>query len=182
MVQGKILSGEQFDLIAWEMVSQGLHGTPKMFQLWACKQVWDIAATNYLRSKWERTLKKWCPSCRRCAETATHVLLCNEAGQVEALQQTIGFLERWLEEVDTETTLVHCLVAFAQGRGYTSMEEICRGMGERYCLMATAQDDIGWRRFMEGMVLKQLVCLYAKHQENTGVGIPTEKWASQLVI
>jgi hypothetical protein len=51
MVKGKLLSGKQFDLIAWERLSQGLHGTPKMFQLWACKQVWDIAATNNLRSK-----------------------------------------------------------------------------------------------------------------------------------
>ena len=46
MVRGNLLSGEQFDLIAWERVSQGLHDTPKMFQLWACKQVWDIVETN----------------------------------------------------------------------------------------------------------------------------------------
>ena len=51
MVKGRILLGEQFELIAWEMVAQGLHGTPKMFQIWACKQAWDIAATNYLLSK-----------------------------------------------------------------------------------------------------------------------------------
>ena len=164
------------------MVSLGLHGTPKMFQLWACKQVWDIAATNYLRSKWDRTVKKWCPSCQRRKETAAHVLLCNEAGRVDALQQTIGFLERWLEEVDTEATLTRCLVSFAQGRGYRLMEEICRGMSERYRLMAKAQDDIGWRRFMEGMISKRLVCLYAEHYEHTGEGISPEKWASQLVI
>ena len=47
--------------------------------------------------------------CRKAA----HVFLCNEAGQVDALQQTIGFLERWLEEVDTEAKLIHCLVSFA---------------------------------------------------------------------
>ena len=182
MVQGKILSGTQFDLIAWEMVSRGLHSTPKMFQVWACKQVWDIAATNYLRSKWDRTVKMWCPSCRRCAETAAHVLLCTEAGRVEALQQTIGFLERWLEEVDTEDTLIHCLVSFARGRGYTSMGEICSGLSVRYQLMAEAQDEIGWRRFMEGMISKRLVCLYAEQQEHTGEGLSTEKWASQLVI
>jgi hypothetical protein len=182
MVRGKILSGEQFDLIAWERVSQGLHGTPKMFQLWACKQVWDIAATNYLRSKWDRTVKKWCPSCQRYAETSAHVLLCNEAGRVDALQQTIGFLERWLEEVDTEAKLIHCLVSFARGRGHTSMTEICRGMSERYRLMAIAQDVIGWRRFMEGMISIRLVNHYAQHQERTGEGISAEKWSSQLVI
>ena len=62
------------------------------------------------------------------------------------------------------------------------MEEICRGKTERYRLMARAQDKIGWRRFMEGVISKKLVCIYAEHQELTGAGISTEKWASQLVI
>ena len=101
---------------------------------------------------------------------------------MDALQQTIGFLERWLEEEDTEATLKYCLVSFARGWGYISMEEICRGMSKRYRLMAMAQDEIGWCRFMEGMISKILVCLYAEHQERTGEGISTEKWASQLVI
>jgi hypothetical protein len=62
------------------------------------------------------------------------------------------------------------------------MTEICRGMSERYRLMATAQDVIGWRRFMEGMISIRLVNLYAQHQERTGEGISAEKWSSQLVI
>ena len=36
-----------------------------MFQMSACKQVWDIAGMNYLHSKWDRTVDKWCPICRR---------------------------------------------------------------------------------------------------------------------
>jgi hypothetical protein len=32
------------------------------------------------------------------------------------------------------------------------MMEICNGLGEAYQLMATDQDKIGWRRFMEGMI------------------------------
>ena len=62
------------------------------------------------------------------------------------------------------------------------MGEICRGLSVRYQLMAEAQDEIGWRRFMEGMISKRLVCLYAEQQEHTGEGLSTEKWASQLVI
>jgi hypothetical protein len=62
------------------------------------------------------------------------------------------------------------------------MTEICRGMSERYRLMAIAQDVIGWRRFMEGMISIRLVSLYAEHQEHTGEGISAEKWSSQLVI
>ena len=38
------------------------------------------------------------------------------------------------------------------------MEEICieNGYNERYKAMARAQDSIGWRRFMEGMICKEI--------------------------
>ena len=83
----------------------------------------------------------------------------NEIGRVNTLQATIGFLKDWLEEVETEESLSQCIVRFAQGRGYTSMVEVCRGMSRRYQEMAVAQDEIGWKRFMEGIISKRLVCL-----------------------
>ncbi len=36
------------------------------------------------------------------------------------------------------------------------MTEICNGLGEEYQEMARDQDAIGWRRFMEGMICKQM--------------------------
>ena len=62
------------------------------------------------------------------------------------------------------------------------MEEICAGLSSRYREMASAQDTIGWRRFMEGMISKKLVCLYAEHRDLMGEGLTTERWASQLVV
>ena len=44
------------------------------------------------------------------------------------------------------------------------------------------KDEIGWKRFMEGMISNRLVCLYADHRDLVGEGLVTEKWASQLVI
>jgi hypothetical protein len=58
LVDGKVLYEHQFNLIAWEAVCAGLHGVPQMFQLWACKQVWDIAGTNSLCSRWDKSIKK----------------------------------------------------------------------------------------------------------------------------
>jgi hypothetical protein len=58
MVDGKILLGRQFDGIAWDAVYDRLRRVPPMFQLWACKQVWDIAGTNYLRLKWDKSVKR----------------------------------------------------------------------------------------------------------------------------
>ncbi len=41
-----ILNGHQFDLVDWTMVHTALRWVPRMFQIWACKQVMDIAPAN----------------------------------------------------------------------------------------------------------------------------------------
>ena len=38
-----ILMKVQFDLVDWHVVHSTLSGVPRMFQVWACKQVWGIA-------------------------------------------------------------------------------------------------------------------------------------------
>jgi hypothetical protein len=119
----------QFNLIAWEAVYAGLHGVPQMFQLWACKQVWDIAGTNSLCSRCDQWIKKWCPCCGRVRETAAHIFSCNEVVRVKTLQATFDFVEEWLEEVDTNPMVVTCVVEYTRGRGYITMRETCCRMG-----------------------------------------------------
>jgi hypothetical protein len=72
-INSKLMTRLQFDLVAWEPVYDGLHKVPQMFQLWVCKQVWDIAGTNYPQAIWDGAVKKWCLSCRRAKETTAHV-------------------------------------------------------------------------------------------------------------
>ena len=42
----KFLIAHQFDLVDWDMVYMALCWVPRMFQIWACKQVMDIAPAN----------------------------------------------------------------------------------------------------------------------------------------
>ena len=37
--------------MAWRQIYDALHDVPRMFQLWACKQVMDVAGTNYNLAK-----------------------------------------------------------------------------------------------------------------------------------
>ncbi len=182
LVDGKVLLERQFDVIAWEAVYEGLRSVPPMFQLWACKQVWDIAGTNYPRAKWDKSVKKWCPSCRRAKETAGHVLACSEVGRVDTLHRTIDLVASWLREVDTSEEICRCVISFARGRGYRTMQEVCRHMGPQFQAMAVEQDTIGWRRFMEGMISKRLVCLQEDARSVTGMGLAGITWAQQLVV
>ena len=146
-----ILYGQKFDSVDWDMVTKALNKVPQMFQIWACKQVMNIAPTNG-NHPWEQDLCPLCPSCNQVCETCEHVLLCNHSGQVETMIYSIDLLKQRLVEDDTDPDLCECLVEYAKGQDGLSMTEICRGMDNRYRRVAEEQDSISWRRFMEGMI------------------------------
>ncbi len=64
------------------------------------------------------------------------------------------------------------------------MEEICEdnGYDEQYRSMARAQVAIGWRRFMEGMVCKEMRTIQQAHCTVAGQQKDTEEWGRELVI
>jgi hypothetical protein len=59
----KILSHRQFDKIVWWHVHMALDGVPRMFQVWACKQMMGIANTNATVYKWDKGVDPLCPIC-----------------------------------------------------------------------------------------------------------------------
>ena len=111
-----------------------------------------------------------CPSCRQVPETCSHILHCPHEGRVEALHTTISMLDKWMKN-NTDLDLQECIYQFSMGRGGLLMEEICieNGYDERYKVMARAQDSIGWRRFMEGMVCKEIRAIQLMHSSVTGL-------------
>lgn len=177
----KVLTLAQFDAIAWPQVYQALGEVPRMFQIWASKQVLDIARTNHLISKWDLTVDPRCPSCLQCPETARHILQCNEVGRVETLHLTIDLLERWLKQVQTDPRLVECLVSYARGRGSIRMTDICRDMGPKFRQFGCSQDIIGWQRFMEGMIATSLLPLQKEYYAMHGMQWRIGRWASGLI-
>ena len=64
-----------------------LNRVPYMFQIWACKQVMDIAPANGNRP-WEKNLCPLCPSSGQVREICLHILFCNHGGWVETLRQS----------------------------------------------------------------------------------------------
>jgi hypothetical protein len=42
--------------------------------------------------------------------------------------KSVNLLEQWLEEVDTDSDLLECIVEYARGRGQLAMSDVCRGM------------------------------------------------------
>ena len=155
---------------------------PRLFQLWAAKQVTDLAGTNYKQSTYKDRHSPICPSCDVAIETCAHVLHCREAGRVAALLRSIELLDDWLDRTGTDKVLRRCLVQFAKGRGGQTMRQITCSMSQAYRRLASSQDEIGWRRFMEGMISKEMLSIQQRHLILTGSTWTIAAWAKGLVV
>jgi len=62
------------------------------------------------------------------------------------------------------------------------MDEITRGWGQRFQKLALSQDNIGWRRFMEGMISKEICILQHEHTRISGLAYSNNNWARDLVV
>ena len=165
-----ILTFQQFDRVDWVIAHIALTTVTRMFQVWAYKQVWGIAGTNREQARWS-DVSQLCPSCRQAPEMCCHVLQCPHDGRVKALHATISLMDQWMKQNNTNLDLRDCTYKYATGRGRISMEAICikNDYNDRYKIMARSQDLIGWRRFMEGMICKEIRAIQSSYSSNTGL-------------
>jgi hypothetical protein len=138
---------DAFDKVDWPQVHRTLNEeVPRLFQVWASKQVMNLAAMNKnLRRRHRDGRSNKCPCCTIHVEMAEHVILCPEEGWVEVFMQSLLILEQWLHKVDTDPELADCIVEYIQGQGQESMEEIVWEAPETFNAMGQSQDKIGWR-------------------------------------
>jgi hypothetical protein len=164
-----VLRDDQFDLVDWPHVHNTLREVPKMFQIFACKQVFGVAAVNrYLHKRNAAPCNSpMCQSCTRHEESTGHILSCPEEGRVKLLHQLAEELLDWLDNVGTPRDLTYLIVKFIQGRGELPLEAIAYDLPEQYQAFAKAQDQIGWRRFLEGMVATELFKLVERDDDTT---------------
>jgi hypothetical protein len=177
----KVLQGDQFEEVEWAVVHKALTDVPRMFQLWACKQVCGVAGTNEMQARYTPNHSKKCPSCNTCVETCGHVLDCEEAGRVDLLHQSIDLVEQWMKDHGTDPTLRKVLIEYAHGRGGKTMSEIVGWRQGALRTLADSMDMIGWRRFMEGMVSKEIFTIQRKAEDDGKSYMSLENWGAGLV-
>ena len=100
---------DAFDKVNWPHVHRTLHQeVSRLFQVWACKQVMNIVATNKNLSRRHRDRHSdKCPCCTIHVETVDHVLLCPEAARVKAFLLCTSAFEWWLDEADIDPDLTY---------------------------------------------------------------------------
>jgi hypothetical protein len=90
-------------------------------------------------------------------------------------------LERWLDEADTDPDLTDSIVEYVQRQGTVILEEAISEAPPRFRPMALSQDKIGWRRFLEGMISKEITNIQQQYYAVNGSRISLEKWCSGLI-
>ena len=70
----RLMSSDQFQEVAWKQVHDAVLETPRMFQIWACKQVTNIAGVNRNLAKYMKDQSQKCPCCDEEVETCQHEL------------------------------------------------------------------------------------------------------------
>jgi hypothetical protein len=174
---------DAFDEIAWPHVHRTLNEeVPRLFQVWACKQVMGISATNKNLSRRHRDGRgDKCPCCTIHVETAEHIMVCPEVGRVETFMQSSQALEQWMEDADTDPDLVECIMKYVQGRGTVTMASAVQNAPARFQALGCLQDKIGWRQFLEGMVSTEIVALQRQFCAVNGSRMSLNKWSSGLI-
>jgi hypothetical protein len=179
----KILTADQFHEVAWPTVHSTLRKLPKMFQLFASKQVFNTAAVlrNLAKQKDHAHLGDKCPSCTIHAETCEHILTCPELGRVKHLNRQIKRVQEWLVAVGTVPDLSYLIHAFLLTHGTMISHGRPIPVDHPYVDFIRSQELIGWRHTLEGMVSKELLCI-----DITDILLPTstltkDRWMQGLI-
>ena len=176
------MTAADFNEVTWQHVYDTLHNVPRLFQLWACKQVMEVTDTNINQLMYKENHDPHCPSCDVALETCQHVLHCEEVGRVNALKRDVGWLKDWLKLAGTKPALLRALVQYTNWQGSLLMRDIVWGEGLGFQEMGSLQDRIGWRRFMKGMISKETIPIQEEYVEMMGSMMTIDKWTQGLVI
>jgi hypothetical protein len=127
----------------------------------------------------ETNLSGWPCAHVACRSWKRVPMFCNccHDGRVETLLHTINIMDEWLTDAGTEPALQGCLVEYARGRG-----GVCHGIGEINTLMADNQDQIGWQRFMKGMVCKKICGIQEAYSMIKGTHTSAAQWTTGLIL
>ncbi len=61
------------------------------------------------------------------------------------------------------------------------MTELYGDLPHRFHKLGKSQDAIGWRRFMEGMIFKEIVVIQRAHTTMVGAKLGIEVWSRGLI-
>lgn len=129
-----------------------------MHQMFMCKQFFGFltALSNISQETRHKHLGQLCPSCHTTVETTGDKLHCTEKGQVLTLPWYAVRILGWLTSVQKFPQATFLLIKYVQHQGCITLIHIGHTVHSVYWPFMTSQDKIGWQKFMEGIISKEL--------------------------
>jgi hypothetical protein len=164
-----LLSHEQFNAINWKSVHNMLHNLPRLFQLWASKNVFGIAGTMKFLSHQDGR-SPLCPSCHKCNKTCKHIACCPEEGRAAAFLQSTNKAEKWIDGTSTHPDVKLLLLQYLRGCSLITCMECSNNLNlppifQEYEI---SQNLIGWDNFVMGMISNKLLAIQSTNFHTTG--------------
>jgi hypothetical protein len=92
-----------------------------------------------------------CPNCGATPECATHIFACRDPGRSSVFYSSVDALFEWMRSQNTDPELAALIYRYIRHRGEIPMLSLCRP-GFPYRQLATMQDLLGYRNFLEGWI------------------------------
>lgn len=166
LVHEKDWSYNQFDMVDWDALHDTLVSKPVSFCLWLSKQHSGFCATGSFMKSCKMSNDDRCPSCWRNNERANHLCTCPSKARSALLDETVKDLEWWMEKNDnTDPSLRYWIPKYIHGRGWVKFSEL-GNMPEKIVTIASNQDTIGWRNFMEGRICTTIQEVQQRHLQS----------------
>lgn len=141
-----------FDGICWDSLHSALSQKSERFALWLTKQTSNFSASRKQVARWTGSDDDRCPSCVRHKEDANHLCRCPNEDRTLLLKQDTEELGAWLYENDnTHPEIAYWVPKYILCRGAVKFADL-GNMSPAMKRASVAQDQIGWRNFMEGRI------------------------------
>lgn len=174
-------SEQQFEAVDWTHLNLCLKSKSPGYRIWLTKQHSDFCATGVQMKRWFGSSDDKCPSCKIRSETAGHLCRCPNEERTMLLRDNTSELQDWLNKNNnTHHELAYLVPKYILCRGTVKFCDL-GPMSPQMMEIATQQDLIGWRNFLEGRVSKSIYTLQRTHLLLSSSHLKARNWMKQFI-
>ena len=171
----------RFEQVDFRARDAALSGRSEGFGLWLCKQQSGFCATRHQMARIQDLLDDRCPNCLQAGERASHLNVCPDDGRRQLFADGVNQLQRWMETGNrTDPEIAYWVPKFLLLRGSTRFGSL-GAMSTAMQRLANSQDEIGWRKMLEGMVSKEFREIQTAHCMLAPCAMNGDDWVKQFV-
>ncbi len=173
---------EQFEEVDWLALHKALQGKPPGYRTWLTKQHSNFCATGVNMRWWFGHTDNRCPNCLMPAERADHLCRCPDAERTSLLRDNTSKLETWMKTSDnTHPKILYWVPKYILCQDTILFSDL-GPMSTRMMRVATSQDNIGWRNFMEGPISKEFGLLQRAHISLSETHLSIHMWTRKFIL